>query len=275
MSVAWTTIVILILLLPGIFFFIGLATYERLSREIIRSSVISEIATAIVVSIILHTVSIVVLSAFGFRLSAFLLPFMNAINGNTTGETLTRISASLLPAVIYLLANTGLGFGCGYVAAFGVVGGKLRFLAKHKWIYDVVDVGRKGGIVTAYVMTTTVESEKVLMYRGRVHELFLSAEGQISYVILKNCARFYMTFTADAPVTSKQLDLFGADQNTRSTWDYLLIEGSKIANILFDPSQQKIVTTNEGEAALRDAVRAVMLQRMNELRRTAADRERK
>lgn len=51
MSLAWAPIAIILLLLPGVFFFIGLASYERLSREIIRSSVISEVAMATAIAI--------------------------------------------------------------------------------------------------------------------------------------------------------------------------------------------------------------------------------
>lgn len=119
----------------------------------------------------------------------------------------------------------------------------------HKWIYDVVDSGRKGRIVTAFVMTTLMEESKVLMYRGRVHELFLNKEGDISYVILKNCARFYMMFGADGLTTSKQYKLFaGGDEKRR--WDYLFIEGENISNILFDPSPDKITQTSAGTKAL-------------------------
>jgi len=67
MSIAWTTVAIILLLTPGLFFFIGVATYERLSREIIRTSVISEVAMATMIAIGLHTISIIILSAFGFR----------------------------------------------------------------------------------------------------------------------------------------------------------------------------------------------------------------
>ena len=132
---------------------------------------------------------------------------------------------------------------------------RIRFLAKHKWIYDIIDRGRKGGIVTAFVMTTTVENGKVLMYRGRVHEIFLIADGKISYVTLKNCARFYMTFGDDAPTMGKQLELFNGDGGSRRRiWDYLLIEGDNIANILFDPSAETIKVSDEGFKALMQAL---------------------
>ena len=43
MSVAWTTVVIIALLLPGVFVFIGLSFYERFSREIIKTNAAGEV----------------------------------------------------------------------------------------------------------------------------------------------------------------------------------------------------------------------------------------
>jgi len=54
MSVAWTTILIIALLFPGVFFFIGLSLKERFSREVIRSNAIGEVGLAILVALILH-----------------------------------------------------------------------------------------------------------------------------------------------------------------------------------------------------------------------------
>jgi hypothetical protein len=207
MSVAWTTIAIILALLPGVFFFIGIASYERLSREIIRSSVISELALATMIAIGMHIVALSTLSATtGFRLSRFLAPLASYPEANAA-HLLKPVSAMLAPAGLYLLALGLVGFGLGYLVAIGVLRGPLRFLAMHQWVYDVLDASRKGGIVTAYVMTTVSEDGKTLMYRGRLKEFFLGADGKVSYVILKNCARFYMVFGQDGPNTSKQFGL--------------------------------------------------------------------
>jgi hypothetical protein len=147
----------------------------------------------------------------------------------------------------------------------------------HKWVYDVLDAGRNGGIVTAYVMTTIAEEGKTLMYRGRVHEFFLTTDGKISYVILKNCARFYMVFGPDSPMISKQLRLFDATDEHRR-WDYLFIDGNNIANILFDPSPEKLLETAEGAEALQHELekrhqlfRARIKQALDEQRRRKAE----
>ena len=252
MSVAWTTIAIILGLLPGVFFFIGMATYERLSREIIRSSVISELALATMIAIMMHLIAIAILSACGFRLSEFFMPLANFADAHPA-QWLKPLSTMLLPVALYFIALGAVGFAFGCLVAVLVLKGPLRFLAMHKWVYDVLDVGHKGGIVTAYVMTTLVEDGKTLMYRGRVQEFFLAPDGTIAYVILKNCARFYMVLGQDGPTTSKQMKLFDGEE-TRRVWDYLFIEGSNIANILFDPSPERLRETPEGTAALDQAL---------------------
>jgi len=279
MSVVWTTIVIIALLFPGVFFFIGLATYERLSREIIRSGVVSEIALATAVAVTLHLISLSFLSAFtGFRLSRFVMPMVD-YSASPSHETATQITSRLAHVAYYFLGTATLGFAIGMLVAVGIVSGWLRFLAKHKWIYDIVDRGRKGGIVTAFVMTNTVENGNVLMYSGRVHDIFLLPDGKISYVTLKNCARFFMSFSGDAPKTGPHLDLFDGQKSYRRVWDYLLIDGDNIANILFDPSVETIRTSDEGFKALQEALakqrneaREAIRKRTEELlKRTGAD----
>ncbi|MEJ2626120.1 MAG: hypothetical protein P8Z80_16815, partial [Pseudolabrys sp.] len=193
MSLAWATIALILFLLPGIFFFIGLASYERLPREIIRSSVVSEVAMACAIAIAIHVVSISALSVFGFRLSHFIAPLAE-YSKISTEAFVARASGDLMPAAVYLAVTTALGFAFGFVVAINIVSGRLRRLARHKWIYDIIDIDRKGGFVTAFVMTTIVDDSRIIMYKGRVHDIFLTPTGNIAYLVLKNCFRYYMTF---------------------------------------------------------------------------------
>jgi hypothetical protein len=257
MSIAWTTALIVILLLPGLFFFIGLATFERLSREIVRSSAISEIGLAFVVAIAIHLVAVAILSAFKFRFSEFVEPLFEFSRLNTD-IFIQRAADRLVPILVYILVTAAVGGGLGGLVARGIMAGPLRFLATHKWIYDVIDSNRKGGVITVYVMTTVSQDNKILMYRGRLQEFFLGPDGKLSYVVLKNCARYYMNFEDKFPLTSEQLNLFGSKQDGRpkAMWDYLVIEGTNIANILFDPSPE-IKQTKEGELALEDEIKKI------------------
>lgn len=260
MSLAWAPLAILLLLLPGIFFFIGLASYERWSREIIRSSVVSEVAMATGIAIAVHFLSLCLISAFGFQLSTFIAPLVEAAEPEMrASEFVHAIAGRLVPATIYLGGTTVIGFALGVVVSISVVSGPLRRIARHQWIYDIVDVGRKGGIVTAFVMTNIINDSKIIMYRGRVHDLFLDQNGKIAYLVLKNCSRYHMAIKDDELTTGRQLELFGSRQAARPShvWDRLLIDGSNIANVLFDSSPE-IKGQAEGQEALRVAFREAM-----------------
>lgn len=180
-------------------------------------------------------------------------------------EFVQRVVDRLQPAILYLAATSALGFVFGWFVALGIVSGRLRTLARHKWIYDIIDVDRKKRIVTAFVLTTIVDEARIIMYKGRLHDIFLGENGVISYVILKNCSRYYMTFEEGKLVTSKPVELLGSKQSARPAhaWDRLLIDGKNIANILFDSSPE-IKAEPEGERALNRALAEVLerLQRV-------------
>lgn len=111
----------------------------------------------------------------------------------------------------------------------------------------------KDGIVTAYVMTTTVQNNRALMYKGVLSEFYLTLDGSLTYIILKNCSRFFMKMDGDGPTTTAQLKLFGSAQDNRESWDYLFIDAKNIANVLFDPSPE-IKTSDKGTEALEKAL---------------------
>lgn len=250
MSIIWTTVAIVAFLFPGVFFFIGLATYERLSRDIIRSGVISEIALATAVALVLHLVCLSVLSAFGFRLSAFVSPFVH-YSSHLSAAELKAITQQLMPAALYLLITAALGLVLGAFASWLIVSGRLRLFLRHKWIYDVVDHDRRRRIVGVFVMTTTILDDKALMYRGRLYDISLGPEGKIAYVTLKNCSRFFMGVNGGVPELGPMVDLFEGQDAYSRVWDYLLIDGDNIANILFDPSAESLDLTEPGFEALQ------------------------
>ncbi|MGN6572731.1 MAG: hypothetical protein ACTHLO_15085 [Pseudolabrys sp.] len=258
MSLAWATLALILFLLPGVFFFIGLATYERLSREIIRSGVVSEVAMASAIAILIHTLAMMALSAVGFRLSGFIEPLAE-FSKLEPQVFVERLAERLFPAVIYLAGTTAAGFFLGVIVAFFIVCGPLRRLARHKWIYDIANADRRRRYVTAFVMTTIIDESRIIMYRGRVHEIFLGPDGALSYLVLKNCFRYYMTFNEGALITSRQFELFGSRQGARpaDVWDRLFIEGKNIANVLFDSSPE-IREQAEGRDALDVAFREAL-----------------
>lgn len=75
----------------------------------------------------------------------------------------------LAPIAIYVVVTAFAGTVVGWLIATAVIRGGLPRLGKHKWIYTVMNASREG-IVTAHVMTTTAENNRVLMYKGILSE---------------------------------------------------------------------------------------------------------
>ena len=257
MSVAWTTVLIIALLMPGVFFFIGYSTRERYSREIVKSSAVGEIGWAVFVAIIIHLVAWGLLAAFGFDLAANAKQ-VAAYDTMPRAQLVDQIVKRIVPVGLYVTGTALLGLLIGWLLASAIARGWFPFLATHKSINQVMH-SMKSGVVTAYVMTTTKENNRVLMYKGVLAEFYLSPEGKFIYIALRTCSRYYMKFEDSAPTTSQQMQLFRDDEASDRTWEYLLIDGSNIANILFDPSPQ-IVANNEGRDLLNQELEALMRQ---------------
>lgn len=245
MSVAWTTILIIALLLPGVLFFIGLYFEERFSREIIRSNAIGEVGLAILVALTFHLFAYWVLLLFGFDLAEFLGP----LTTHDQGPDLHSAARIIVRGGFYTIVMAIIGGVSGLGAA------RLPNFARHtrhKWI-TTVNQSMKDGIVTAYVMTTTAQNSRSLMYKGVLSEFYLTVDGSLTYVILKNCSRFFMRMDGEDPITTAKLKLFGSAQESRQSWDYLFIDAKNIANVLFDPSPE-IKTSDRGTQALDRAL---------------------
>jgi hypothetical protein len=247
MSVAWTTVLIIALLFPGVFFFIGLSLPERFSREIVRSSAIGDVGWAIFVALFLHLLAYAIVSPAGFDPAKFFEPVVN-YDSSKLGSAVTVTVWAAGYTVFMALA----GMLIGWIIAISV-----PFLTRHKWI-TTVDRAMKEGIVTAYVMTSTVQNGRALMYKGVLSEFYLTLDGSLTYVVLKTCSRFFMRMDGDDPKTTGQLKLFGTAQDNRDkqSWDYLFIDAKNIANVLFDPSPE-IRTSDEGNQALDLALAAL------------------
>jgi hypothetical protein len=115
---------------------------------------------AILVALILHLLAYGALTLLGFDLPEFLGPLP------TYDKWL-----SIAPAVRIIV------WGGIYTIAMAIIGGliglgaaSLPIFARHKWI-NTVNRSMKDGIVTAYVMTTTAQNNRALMYNTKSQQL--------------------------------------------------------------------------------------------------------
>lgn len=249
MSVAWTTVLFIFLLLPGVFFFAGLAARERSSRELIRTNAVEDLGLAISAAVVAHFLAWQIVRLLPYDPASHIVPFFYS-DLLLPSVVVRRIITEAQYALLYIATVSAITFLFGMLLAFLISRGYMRFLVRHKWVYDLL--GNKDGLVTAYVMTKAETGGFTLMYKGVLTEFYLAAEGKISYVVLKDCSSFTMQIKDGLPVTGDKRELFQETSPDRK-WNYLTIDGANIANILFDKSVT-VTSTAGGQKALDAAL---------------------
>ena len=161
MSLAWGSLVLLLVLLPGVLFFVGLYFPEKFA--------LGQLAGVLLIAILVHGV----LYNVSPLLCGKYLPCID-IRLFLRALTLDKPENSSLPAVAdniaenrgwilgYIALSSLFGTGLGWLTGTRVVAGGLSFLTQHRWAYRL-SVGDE--LTTAWVLTGIQDGSRVLMYR--------------------------------------------------------------------------------------------------------------
>lgn len=263
MSLAWGTISVLVLLLPGFVFFAAVYLPGRFSREAAPLSPIAQAATAVLVSMFVHGVLLLLLRQRGCSgwvrcpdLGAVLALLQVAPSRPEALPGLGRQVMDSLPQVLaYFFAASAAGGAIGLFWGWLFVRTRLRALAQHGWVAALAR--GKHAWTFVHVVSGVSVGDFVLMYRGRLEDFGLLANGKFSYIVLREASRSYMQFR-HAPRTASAADHdlgtggFGAEGEHRLLDSYLVIEGEDIQNAVFE--RYEVVLSSRGEARLKAAL---------------------
>ncbi|WP_341992581.1 hypothetical protein [Azorhizobium sp. AG788] len=255
MSWAWTTILIIALLLPGAAFLSALAKKDHFTKDIIKANAVGEIATALLVSGTLHLIAWLIFQGLVLMAPEMPYPTLTSVFEFYDGKAVflkRDLELLIVETTVYVIALSIVGYGAGLGVARVVQSGRLTFLASHPWANDLRPSSTR--VVTAYVMTNMSNNNKVLMYRGLLRDFRLNSEGKFSYIVLSSANRFIMDFGKKVPQTYDGLSLFDDEQVRTQDWNYIAIDGGSIANVAFAKSA-RIQPAPGDEAALEDALR--------------------
>jgi hypothetical protein len=244
-SLAWTTLGALALLLPGIAFFGGLYSSDRFPREFGRNNPFIDVGLSIFAAALIHFLVLILalLAAAqikGFSLAGglrFALETLSEPSGDYEG--LIRLIAG---GMAYLVATPILAFGVGRVAATPVFSWLLRNMARHQWIRDLTDTQRRTREYNkAFVVTTLGDDHHAVMYEGFLKEFYFTKEGRVAYLVLTNAARFQLKIGANGAVTDNRSARIPVPGEGRASATrnggyspLLVIEGNSIHNVVFE-----------------------------------------
>jgi hypothetical protein len=272
LSLVWTTVVLLILLLPGFLFFVGLYSKERMSRDVAPGSALTQLSGVALIAFFTHGVLYLALLPACHHISW--LPCIS-ISGLASTLQITELKGVTLASLdrmfqqsaawifVYIMGTCASGFLIGHLVANAVVNGRLRNVARHGWIYDLLAANTNGGLIHAFVLTHIREGNKVLTYRGYLRDFYFSPDGRIAYLVLNACRRYYLVLDKQSPRTSNPKDwktigaTHGPDDPRQRYWSYFMIEGEDIANVVFD-AYRHLNYSASGRATLQQALTEVL-----------------
>jgi hypothetical protein len=249
MSLAWTTALIIALILPGVAFFLGLSWEERHSREIIRSAAVGDIAMAFFVAALIHFLFVGLPFQLDWYDAADYMGPLTDYDHTPHAVFLEQAFSKFIVLVEYIVVTTIVGYGVGFGFAHLMMRGPLRTFAIHEWYYDLVK-GRKDGFVTTFVMTKTSDGSSTLIYSGHLTNFYLNADGNFSYIVLKDYSRHFLDL-AKNQVMTPGTRLVPTEQ--KRLWNHLVISGDNISNVTFDPVRNVAFAEVDEGAQLLDA----------------------
>lgn len=252
MSIAWGSLVLLILLLPGVLFFVGLYFPEQFTRETAERSPLGQLAAVLLVSFIVHGM-LYGLSPTWCRYGVpcpSLADFLQILSvdfsrAGAIERAATNVRSHRWWIFGYQLFAQLLGIGLGWMTGWIAMRLRMKSLMQHTWIYDLsVD----DNLTVAYVMTHIRQDDRILMYQGFLRSFALQRDGRFSYIVLTDAARGYMRLGEDAPTTSgvNEWQTIGGTSEPRAgplatrmlqsrrEKTVFVIEGEDIANAVFD-----------------------------------------
>lgn len=284
MSIAWGSLVLLVVLLPGVLFFVGIYWPEQFTRETEPRSPLGQLAGALLIAFFVHGAAYAVLSSFcgGFFPCISISSLLQTINVDPKDRNEIRAVGEMMRQfrwwiLSYVLGTAGLGIILGALYGYVVAKGKFRGFSRHSWIYSLsVD-----GLTYAYVLTNVSFEDRVLMYKGFLRAFGLQQDGRFSYIVLTDVTRMYMKLAPAGSETSgmELQKIIGASspgqvilpaepsKPKKRLQSLFVIEGEDVSNAVFD------VLETEAQAVGAEELRKLLKQEAGAIGLELSDQE--
>ena len=261
MSLAWSTVVVLWLLSPGLAASIGFYAPLKFSRDIAPQGVLPQLALAVGISFPVHWFLIAMLhwlnSSVGWSLQIDFAAVLDMVQPGQAGADdglAAKLQDNYHRIGAYYVLSVVLGYLVGLALGSLLSRGWFRGVVAHGWALRLGYAEKGKATIFAHVLTNVRHGKLVLMYRGALRGFYIGPDGRISYVALLNAKRYFMRLEGNAPtVTDPKLQLRLVDDLPEAAVEQpvatpapadglteggeirplLIIEGEDIANVAF------------------------------------------
>jgi hypothetical protein len=260
MSIAWASIVIVVLLLPGFGFLAGLYLPRYVTRETTPISALGQLAIVVGISFVVHALAYWGLNDWdvceGTSACVAIDQFVQILHfdGSPTLPLDLHAMRAMLDthaALIlgYFMAAVLLTSTTGWIFGILIELGPLRRLAKHQWLYLLIE-GRSHAIrgstekqVRAHVVTKTEHDGDVIIYVGFVQDFYARADGTITYLVLHSVEKGFLTVKKSGEQGPIKME--SIVQTYEGFTQLLVLKGEDIGNVLFEESPPVKATDDE------------------------------
>lgn len=281
MSIAWATGVLVVLLLPGFFFFWGFYAPHQVTRESVPASPLGQLAGAVVVSFFVHALAYSVINSavvcgaprgwlaavpcIDFDQLAAVLRIDGATLPGRPQRALNGMFDAFAPWILaYFAIVAGAAFALGLAGGWGVSSGWLP-LMRHRYLF-MLEEGRKregaarrgskqteARLVRAHVLSKTAHDDLVLIYDGILQDFYAKADGTISYIVLRGARSGTVKITSDQPRRAGDTTALEGGSAGDATTALLVLTSDDIANVYFE-HLSTVIGSPEEEAQLARAL---------------------
>jgi hypothetical protein len=259
MLLAWSTLVVLVLLLPGFLFFAGLYRPERISHDSAPVSPIGQLAGIVGVAFALHAGAYLVINGALCRLPALdagcvhlhaLFAVLRLENAASSDFASLRqmFDTNMLRIALYFAALSAMGYFIGVKVGHLIEAGPLRTFARVPWVFELASNASGAEstyqLVQAHVLTKTSYNGKSLLYQGVVIDFRVAVDGAIKNIVLKNARSALLDISSDTPIRRPLvLPLAQAHHAT----EFLVLGAADIVNVYLE----KVTPVEASAAELR------------------------
>jgi hypothetical protein len=262
-ALAWSTVALLVLLLPGFAFLAGLTLPEQFSRESAPKNPLGQLAIIVFIALVVHGLVYVFVTGCStgathcirtdYVLATFQLAGADKIPLTKLAENIREHRGSILA---YLLSVTVLGTAGGWAAGLAIVRDTLGFrrLTSHRWVLELNPAPRKQSWAFAHVVSDMEHEGTFVVYQGLLADFALGPDGRFGYLVLRQPARSTLVAKEGWTTTAAEsiqpvLSSYGAATGGRQ---FLIIEGENIKNFYFGRYEVKAGGTDQVDQLLKD-----------------------
>lgn len=245
MSIAWSTVIVVVLLLPGILFFAGFYFPEKVTRESAPISPLAQLSGVVGIALLLHAIFYGILNYGGLyehfpsikdiALDKFII-ILRADSSNPNAPSALAFKGifdrDALNIFIYFVVISGMGFLLGWRIGLLVTNGPLRMLASHQWQFRLLDGKKSAKYVRAHVLSKTSHDGRVLIYDGIVEEFYAKASGTINHLVLKDARSGVLEIGNNVPI--RHAGRIPLGDNKEGSFQVLVLTSDDIANVYFE-----------------------------------------